>query len=456
MAVLAFIQLDVVGSLFRSDQYCTLTDFLTYFDRSFAFFSSHSISLSHKLYFSCCIMDFLRSLNVEDVPEQQTRTSRLQEEHPDFDLNLGFDSCCTCGKAAPTVSCEKCRRVKYCTEKCRLEDAECAVDDELALGHTSVICALLALCNDDEAVEEEDGDEVASLGAERKQAAMDRVNSDYESYPATLANVMMESPCFQSSLQQRSKDELTIHIVGASEGSELWGDHPDPNQRRKVLQSYADALAEVAEIFHLSSIVLEFVGPECPHKFIDTTIPLPPVQAKQSSSKLHVKTSPHDYRKTELTPDVIIFFNPGFTCPDYDWEETVASMKNFSIPFLVSTNTELEAIADLQYLWDRGLIQDIPAGLLGMLDGNDDHEDQEEEEDKEGNAFLGINPYCGLRVRQNGTMANDVYVKSRWIFGGILGSPDALQKKKKDVPPKKKIKTTAGSGSSKRSNPALV
>ena len=36
--------------------------------------------------------------------------------------------------------------------------------------------------------------------------------------------------------------------------------------------------------------------------------------------------------------------------------------------------------------------------------------------------FFSLNPYAGLRVRQSGTMGNDLYVKNRWIIGGLLDS----------------------------------
>jgi hypothetical protein len=154
-------------------------------------------------------------------------------------------------------------------------------------------------------------------------------------------------------------------------------------------------------------------------------------------------------------PNILIFFNPGFTCPDYNWKDTVSLMKdNIDIPFIVTTNTELEAIADLQYLWDLGLIQEIPAGLISMFEGNNSEEDQtnfneQGKTEQDLGSFLSLNPFCGMRVRQNGTMANDLYIKSRWMFGGLTGSPS--RRNTEDPPAKKKHKTN-----SKKSNPALV
>ena len=52
--------------------------------------------------------------------------------------------------------------------------------------------------------------------------------------------------------------------------------------------------------------------------------------------------------------DVVVFFNPGFTCPDYDWSNALSSVDT-GTPFLKTTNTELEAFADLRYLVEGGI-----------------------------------------------------------------------------------------------------
>ena len=51
-------------------------------------------------------------------------------------------------------------------------------------------------------------------------------------------------------------------------------------------------------------------------------------------------------------------------------------------------------------------------------DADDDNLYHSEEDDDDNETFFSVNPFCGYRVRQSGTMANDLYVKSRWIFGG--------------------------------------
>ena len=120
--------------------------------------------------------------------------------------------------------------------------------------------------------------------------------------------------------------------------------------------------------------MLQFFGPECPDIDIDETINVPPINAKKSCTRLRVTTAKVDYdgtiiSKNQSSPDILVFFNPGFTCPDYAWEKTlITCMKDSRSPFLVTTNTEMEALADMQYLFDRGLFCDVPEALQCMLD----------------------------------------------------------------------------------------
>lgn len=395
------------------------------------------------------IMDLLKSLNLEDhLPEQQTRAAHLASENPDFDLSLGFDACCSCGRPQPTIDCDNCHRVKYCSMDCLKKDAAPIEDDEdEALGHSAVICALLAICNEDEAVEE--GKE-QSLDTSKRNAAIDRVVSEFESYPATLANVIMDGPCYQDALTKATKGSLTIHILGASIDSELWEGHPDPSQESRVFQSYAEALAEIADRFRMETIQLYFIGPDCPQKDIVTEVKIPAVQGSKNDCVLKATTIRNEYNKSVLLnrkvpdPDIAVFFNPGFTCPDYSWDEALQSLPQ-GTPCLATTNTELEGVADVEYLFESGFISDLPAGLAMMLQG-------EVPETVSMDTFFSVNPYCGSRVRQSGTMANDIYMKSRWMYGGVLGKP----KQDSASSASAKKQRIEGSGNSKRSNPALV
>ena len=419
-------------------------------------------------------MDLLESLNVTDLPEQQTRISHLMEANPDFEGSLGFDACGACGASLlplpEVVHCRACQRVSYCSEACREMDSQFHLrkhhpttdngddyddDDQRtspednAMGHTSVICALLNLCHHDEAID--DNNNTRLLDPAAQEAARMRVRSEYESYPATLANVLCDGPCYQATLQrvqqQQSTTCLVIHVVGASEQAELSrgptnatdnnnnNSNHNNNTFTAVGHDYAEALAELAHQWHVATIELVMVGPECPRDPVNESIPMRYLD-DQTVGHLQLRSIRGRYnaetlQNTEATrpADIVVLFNPGLTCPDYPhWTETLRCIPN-GTPFLLTTNTEMEGLADCQFLLDQDKIQSLPpvlAELLGLAtghDGDDDDDDHRTEDSSSPpphSSFFAVNPYCGSRVRQNGTMANDVFVKNRWILGGIL------------------------------------
>lgn len=404
-------------------------------------------------------MDLLRSFHLESLPEQQTRTLHLMLDNPEFDKQLGFDACCACGKllSGTCITCTQCNRVKYCSESCRSQDANVIIpdDDEVeeggeadtALGHSGVVCALLSLCDLDEALE--NGDDTSRFTADQIEASKNRIQSEKESYPATLANVISEGPCYQDTLQACSSRNgtLILHVIGASGDGELWDNADDSYQ-----SAYAEALTELSQQFKLSRIQLFFIGPDIPEPTVSDTLSI----ADGGTSQLQIRTVKGLYATTLLrtndipAADVCIFFNPGFTVPDYNWTVTLAAIPR-GTPFLSTTNTELEGVADCQYLLDQDTIETVPLGLadiFGLLSPVDDQDDKEEY----ATAFFNSNPFSGDRVRQNGTMANDMYVKNHWILGGVLDSFD--QSKTHKDKSAKKLKSTEAN--SKTGNPALI
>jgi MYND finger len=420
-------------------------------------------------------MDLLASLNVDDLPEQQTRTLHLAEANPDFQLNLGFDACANCGQSlvdggTVAVICRTCQRVRYCSEACRHQDSTVPLlsssndevaEPETALGHTSVVCTLLNLCNDDELVESNTESTTKSGGATldpvRLEAATSRVRSEYESYPATLANVLSDGPCFQEVLVRSGRDSnrLTIYILGASEDAELsQGPTMSHSSRAAVCSDYAEALAELADQYKIPTIQLYFIGPDCPLEPFRESVPLQYLEKQVGTLSMRsVKGVCNADIMNNLEPmDIVVLFNPGLTCPDYpDWKETLRSIPN-GTPFLLTTNTEMEGMADCQFLLDQDKCQSLPAGLADVFDVSS-------EDDHTSTAFFAVNPFAGSRVRQNGTMANDLFVRNRWMLGGVLASfdPSASAKLSLGTSPSKRSKSEVGcSANSKSSNPALI
>ncbi|KXZ56852.1 hypothetical protein GPECTOR_1g769 [Gonium pectorale] len=104
-------------------------------------------------------------------------------------------------------------------------------------------------------------------------------------------------------------------------------------------------------------------------------------------------------------PDIYLAFNPGFTCPDYDWTPTLRKITSDNAghrgvagrgtarsvpvpPIVVATNTRMEALMEEEMLKDSGLRSKSPAYP---------------------------NPYSSLKVIQSGTLANDLYRKNAWF-----------------------------------------
>ena len=282
-------------------------------------------------------------------------------------------------------------------------------------------------------------------------------------------------PTTTASLSSKgNKKELVLHIVGAQSDSELWGwdgtsSSTNNNNKNEMLDAYAEASSNVLSYLQnfidvITGIRLVFVGPGCPQQQHQQRGKDDETKNKRtvfhcekmipgSKTMLYVEThccnygddggssSNNDNNDAIPPPDAIIFFNPGFSCTDYDWSTALNAAASSSsslhgstllssTPFLVTTNTEMEGYADIKCLVDSGYIdsKDIPNGILETFSDDDpsslndkkysSHNDDDDEQEKK--FFFCENPYAGLRVRQSGTMANDLYVKSRWVMGGLF------------------------------------
>jgi hypothetical protein len=533
-------------------------------------------------------MDLLASLGLGTaLPEQATRLTchpgiiraldggggSSDEKEEENNVRLGFYQCLNCGiqlkkdvlssntttatttvknkekkGVLPTgVACQGCHRVLYCSVTCRTDDATptnttTTDEEEATLGHSPIICSLLRLCNDDEdAEEEEESRDIHNCNkskrhnnTERKEAAIYRNQTERESYPATLFNILSEGPTWfveamtrkarqtvdikspirspvpvitstknsnssrrgkrdrttafggnssssneESQKQQKSSVttiEIVLHIVGATTESELWGwdgtsSSSSSSSSVDVLDAYTEAstnlITYLEELLQIPSITLRciFIGPNCGNSSRNgsaTKIPIITsnnydtsnlsMKNKSSitatpSSMLIIETQCSNYgsRNNNNTqglvlppPDVIIFFNPGFSCPDYDWSSALSYASSYSlcdnvggggpIPFLVTTNTELEGYADIKVLLDGGYINinTVSRDILEAIDypidksNGSSNKNKQYDDEFEEQFIFGMNPYVGLRVRQSGTMGNDLFVKNRWIICGLF------------------------------------
>lgn len=398
-------------------------------------------------------------------------------------------------------------------------------------GHSPIVCALLRTCQIDDQVEgtldddddDDDPDDAnkISITSEEREASKDRITSEYESYPATLTNVLMEASCFEPVLKgikkqkmdqsngrqstvlrkndpwiPRDTNTLTIHIIGASEEAEFWGDYKlDHPSCTDVYSAYAEALSDlIAKYNGITTIHLIFIGPNCPRKNVTrkrTTIQSSDYHGMVVENNRDEPRSRNKKRKHHLAaptceiileshrseyieslsniakPDLCVFFNPGFTCHDYDWPKALDRFikkreTGGRIPFFATTNTEMEAISDLEFLYEQGYIDGLPATVKEIDNDDDALSDRDTDNVGRGNGstnmFFGENPSSGMRVRQSGNMANDLFVKNRWIYGGLFrcGDDDDLNPDANARDVSNKSKNTKKRKSDTRSNPALL
>ena len=303
-------------------------------------------------------MDLLSSLGLDTLPEQSTRLSHpgvlkaLDSAAAGEDVRLGFNACLRCGvrlaedgaasaprdASAPSraVACRACGRVRYCSKACRAADA--AADPEgdptPAVGHSPVVCALLGLCDADDAAEAQEGQRDAAAARttdQRSEAARDRVRTERESYPATLFGALAEGPDWLAAAiaprrRRRGQREraaapsvtaLTLHVVGASADAELWHDG-GTGIARPALEAYAEAAGGLARRLRKllpgpATLRCVFVGPDCPAT-VRATAPIPDAP----SWTLALETVRARYGEAGgphlPPPDAVAFFNPGFSC----------------------------------------------------------------------------------------------------------------------------------------------
>ena len=245
-----------------------------------------------------------------------------------------------------------------------------------------------------------------------------------ESYPSTLSNILLSHPSFEELVSpagssSKHRRRFQVHVVGAEFGSELWTSKLSygacPYQ-----EAYADALDEVCDMGDISSFELVFVG-----------VGLPATPVQKLSGKVKALTLDCKYEDLDsadgfvkAVPDLLVFFNAGFTCPDYDWAATLSSVvakASSPIPFFGTSNSELENLNDIEWLNTQGFTS-------FDLDGDQDEDDK----DDALACFFSENPFRGSRVRQSGMLANDLYVKSSFLFGGALKPSSASAKKRKE------------------------
>eukprot|EP00747_Dinoflagellata_sp_TGD_P102305 gnl/TRDRNA2_/TRDRNA2_168636_c0_seq1.p1 gnl/TRDRNA2_/TRDRNA2_168636_c0~~gnl/TRDRNA2_/TRDRNA2_168636_c0_seq1.p1 ORF type:complete len:293 (+),score=36.22 gnl/TRDRNA2_/TRDRNA2_168636_c0_seq1:280-1158(+) len=101
-------------------------------------------------------------------------------------------------------------------------------------------------------------------------------------------------------------------------------------------------------------------------------------------------------RKIATDPDAVFAFNPGFTCPDYSWDDVFDALRvSWGMRFIIVSNTKTEVEMDMAYLDQTHRI-------------------------KFEHVSKSKNPFPWLPWLQSGTLANDVYRKSSHLIAGVI------------------------------------
>ena len=93
--------------------------------------------------------------------------------------------------------------------------------------------------------------------------------------------------------------------------------------------------------------------------------------------------------------DAIVAFNPGFTCPDYEWDLCGLAARAPDVPFVLVTNTAAERGMDR-----AALAAEHGVGLAKVTEA--------------------AGPFGWLAWRQSGTLGNDVYRKNSHVVSGRI------------------------------------
>jgi hypothetical protein len=342
----------------------------------------------------------------------------------DPELTPGLNSICAiCGSSDASLLCKGCKAICYCSKACMAKDrvnfdVDVAADDgsdfedgsdepPAGLGHTKAVCSALSTVVADDIAEENDD-------------ATDNNTSELESFAATLSNMLLSHPSYETLVQQggstneKNRRVLQVHIIGAEEGSEVTD---------AFEEMYGDALDDLCGQFSLD-VELVFVGPGLASLKAANKLAKP----LKLSSNIKAYLVPRNYEDfmtetgavtaTEFvrsTPDLVVFFNPGFTCQDYSWSDALKVIPE-GTPFIAATNTFMEGLGDGDWLHDNKFI----AKPIEEVSESDNVP-----------AFVGPNPWSGTRVRQSGVFANDLYVKNSVVLGGVLVGGGKNTKKKK-------------------------
>lgn len=218
------------------------------------------------------------------------------------------------------------------------------------------------------------------------------------------------------------------------------------------------------------SLSVCLIGPEIPEEQHRKTVVLPLQQRDAAATEPCVRITIYCHRGNfegyhafnySRRPDAVFGFNLGLSVPDYSWGAGLAAVHDCAktiardggppLPILCTASSRAEAVQELLLFEQHKILridqeqtkkieegeqaghpawlraaridatsQKVPDTLVETQAESDNVSDDENE------IFLQPNDYGWERVQQSGAMANDVYRKSCWLFGGTVAVGDDL------------------------------
>lgn len=251
----------------------------------------------------------------------------------------------------------------------------------------------------------------------------------------------------------------------------------------------ARCLAALAARENISAGTLTvcLVGPEVPEAHHRKTILLPLQEDDNMATEdrdecLRIKLYCHrgnfeGYHAFNYSrqPDAVFGFNLGLSVPDYSWGAGLAAVQDCAnaiarnggpaLPIVCTASSRAEAVQELLLFEQHQILQIGKAQTKVIEEGEEGGSsarllhaarrntasksgdrvghDTEGSEEHQHTVFLEPNIYGWERVQQSGAMANDVYRKSCWLFGGRVtvgdGGGDALESEEDERPSRLEI-----------------
>ncbi|KAJ8598611.1 hypothetical protein CTAYLR_001719 [Chrysophaeum taylorii] len=273
------------------------------------------------------------------------------------DRRLGLDCCAVCARRKVLVACRACGRVRYCSKACLqtdkpIHEGACILlrQTDEAEGHASSSSRIKLLAP--ETVKWLLGHRTlvrqswvaALIAADPKAAELSHVELSVLSYPLSAAWAASLVP-------ELVPDARKVLVLGAG-----------PAEAAVPASCWAAALGRCE---------LVLVGPELP------------ANARVSADNISVVYRRERYvRRDDYA--LVIGFNLGLTCPDYDWSDALLP-RDATLAFF--TNTEPELAFDLESPLLRRRVPNL----------------------------IARNLFHCPRWRQSTTIANDLYRKHSWL-----------------------------------------